>query len=273
MAKLQRSASISLGIALGLVVPAFFLVVGRAIGQEDALSASCLSQEGSSQTIEEARRDAADPQACEQWPALIPIRPDNPHLIWQDDRVLMVTWTRSCHPDFPDGLACQSEGDQFGVSGQEGNYALWVTAVPEIKAFVLRATYDPGFELQNLTQRLVQYLGLLPGVSRTFVELWVHPDDLIRPCLDPDPTDTQCELWSQATLDQAPPGFRASVVTDPTDRESYPFTGLGYTYDWGNPDTEVGASEFVIKAGATVTIAHRASTEEYLQDLIPLTSP
>ena len=229
----------------------------------------CLSPEVDSPTFATALQDVADPQACEQWPGLTPIRPDNPALIWQDGRVLMVAWTRSCHPDFPDGLACQSIGDSFNVTGWADSYALWVTAAPEVKAFLLSASYTPGLTVQTLAERLGQYLGLLPdgGESRTFVELWVHPDDLLRPCIDPDPTDTQCDLWSAETLEQAPPEFRASVGT------AYPFTGLGYTYDWGNPNTEVGASEFVIRAGATVEIAYIASTEDYVRGLILPTTP
>jgi hypothetical protein len=46
-------------------------------------------------------------------------------------------------------------------------------------------------------------------------------------------------------------------------------TGFGYTYDWGNPNTDIGASEFVIKAGATVTIHENQSTSDYLQGLTP----
>jgi len=33
-----------------------------------------------------------------------------------------------------------------------------------------------------------------------------------------------------------------------------PWTRLGYTYDWGNPDSEVGLSEFVADTGAEVII-------------------
>ena len=34
----------------------------------------------------------------------------------------------------------------------------------------------------------------------------------------------------------------------------YPWTALGYTYDWCNPSTTVGVSEFIVRAGATVTV-------------------
>ena len=264
MLNVWRKERIAL-VAIGLVGSALVWTADRAVGQDSAIAPACLSPGEDLPTLEGALRDVADPQACEQWPALIPIRPDNPNLIWRDDRVLMVTWTRSCHPNFPDGLACQAVGDAFEVPHRAGSYALWVTTAPEVRAFVLRASYGPGLTAQTLAERLGQYLGLRPGdgEGRTFVEFWVHPDDLMRPCLDPDPTDTQCEVWLPATLADAPPEFRAAV--GPT----YPFTGLGYTYDWGNPQTEVGASEFVVKAGAIVEIAHISSTEDYVRGLMP----
>jgi len=45
--------------------------------------------------------------------------------------------------------------------------------------------------------------------------------------------------------------------------KGYPWTRLGYTYDWGNPESEVGLSEFVIAAGSTVTIDQVIANEAY----------
>jgi len=45
--------------------------------------------------------------------------------------------------------------------------------------------------------------------------------------------------------------------------KGYPWTRLGYTYDWGNPDSEVGLSEFVITAGATIKIENVYETAAY----------
>ena len=43
----------------------------------------------------------------------------------------------------------------------------------------------------------------------------------------------------------------------------YPWTRLGYTYDWGNPKSEMGLSEFVIRKGATVEIRSSSSMDDY----------
>ena len=44
----------------------------------------------------------------------------------------------------------------------------------------------------------------------------------------------------------------------------YPWTGLGYTYDWGDPGCEVGLSEFVILGGSTVGVQDVVPTADYL---------
>jgi hypothetical protein len=41
-------------------------------------------------------------------------------------------------------------------------------------------------------------------------------------------------------------------------------SGRGYTYDWGNDLTEVGALEFVVSKGAKIRVSLAASNEEYL---------
>jgi hypothetical protein len=45
--------------------------------------------------------------------------------------------------------------------------------------------------------------------------------------------------------------------------KGYPWTRLGYTYDWGNPESEVGLSEFVVAAGSTVSIEAVSDNETY----------
>jgi hypothetical protein len=43
----------------------------------------------------------------------------------------------------------------------------------------------------------------------------------------------------------------------------YPWTRLGYTYDWGNPKSEIGLSEFVIKNGAPIKIHSVVNADAY----------
>jgi hypothetical protein len=136
---------------------------------------------------------------------------------------------------------------------------------------------------------LKQLLGLPPDADYdAFVELWIDPRAFFRPCADPEIIDRECTLnlsvapslaascpwtgsfkgqtgatWvnvSQAHLDWMCANWSRSYPADP--RASYPWTGLGYTYDWGQPDP-VGESEFVSPKGTTVLIESVTPTAEY----------
>ena len=79
------------------------------------------------------------------------------------------------------------------------------------------------------------------------------------------------ELRAKQLLGLPPDGklqqVRRAVGEPPyTGDHPYPWTGLGYTYDWGNPDSEIGLSEFVILGGSTVGVDAVIPTEEYLNN-------
>jgi hypothetical protein len=43
----------------------------------------------------------------------------------------------------------------------------------------------------------------------------------------------------------------------------YPWTQLGYTYDWGGDGDEVGLSEFVVRKGSEVVVKDVFTVAEY----------
>jgi len=45
----------------------------------------------------------------------------------------------------------------------------------------------------------------------------------------------------------------------------YPWTRLGYTYDWGDSATHVGLSEFILEQNATAVVESVTSTVDYLK--------
>jgi hypothetical protein len=40
---------------------------------------------------------------------------------------------------------------------------------------------------------------------------------------------------------------------------------MGYTYDWGNPDGEIGMSEYVIRNNSTVIVSSVSTTSDYFE--------
>ncbi len=193
---------------------------------------------------------------------LTPIRRDNGALVWRGSgetlQLLVATWTthRSYFP---------APGTTF-----RERYPVWVTAAPELARFC--AQHDAEQTGTPLPRRLEQLLGLPPDSGHQFVvELWVNPADLFRPTADPEITDGEAELafpevrgYLSVSADYRAWYERTAAARyRPPRGPAYPWTRLGYTYDWGNPRSRVGLSEFVIRPGSTLTVRSVTATKAY----------
>jgi hypothetical protein len=124
-------------------------------------------------------------------------------------------------------------------------------------------------ECSGSALRLKQLLGLPPYAQKTqFVEFWVSPSDLFRPCHDPAINDTVCNLKFPMNADWDRRNYKKWFQNQ--QKRSYgllghPWTQLGYTYDWGNRRSEIGLSEFVIEEGANVEVESVRATNTYLR--------
>lgn len=169
--------------------------------------------------------------------------------------VVVVTWARA---------------NKFKLDQRTATSDIWVTIAPSIKAFC-RTIQDR----RNLALRLEQRLGLPPLNGKgEFVEIVVADPDknLFRPCPDSDIHHNGCtvgfgskgyppevekltprQIWFLSQY------YQSYALARP---EQYPWTALGYTYDWGSED-HVGESEFVIPRGSGVKVQSIARTEDY----------
>lgn len=217
---------------------------------------------------------------------LTAIVPGNKNLIWENNapstRVLVATWIgneAACenymNPSTP-GCKAGSECTNYG-------YNSWVSVVPEIKSLLgsaptlLRVCQALGLPVPAAGQTLD---------NTCMLEVYVSPGDLFRPSPDPEITDQEAELdfpqdgfrkyddtrltYSEMPCDAARcpnctssgkcgmttyrnwfDNRRAYVYSQTAVSGPYPWTGLGYTYDWGNPvPPHIGLSEFVINSGS-----------------------
>ncbi|EYF01636.1 hypothetical protein [Chondromyces apiculatus] len=168
-----------------------------------------------------------------------------------DGRVLMVTWTSY------DGY------DQLVGYETSLGVAVWVTPGRAVQTFC----QDTGLTGDALNLRLEQRLGLPPNNGKTrMVQLWVPDDAMFRPSADPEITDSVAELDFPTGTDQEHIDWYNDLKGSSYGENGYPWTRLGYTYDW-NPDTgsEVGESEFVIRAGSNVFVDSVNSQDDYCQ--------
>jgi hypothetical protein len=181
-------------------------------------------------------------------------------------KVLVVTYTNYAYPDPP-------YPKPYHIP--DGVY-IWVTGEGEVQ------TICKQFHLSGdpLRLRLDQLLGLKPDTSyTTFVVLSVPADRVFRPSPDPnpatvlpcaDPADKQCGNVFPSSVPSDHFSFFAKQSTgayrigqDPSENE-YPWTHLGYTYDWfPYAATKYGASEYVIKPGTEATIVSKSTMNQY----------
>lgn len=206
-------------------------------------------------TFADAVKDAETVTADEVSTALVAIVPGAPKLVWSEKdgkkRVLMVTWT-----------SYKGYDDQKGKSLPLGRET-WVTAAPYVGEFCK----GKAAEGAALAARLEQLLGLPANNGKDrFVELWVEPKDMFRPCPDPEITDHECGIDAPqpsalVTVSAGHVKWFEELKAKSYGQGGYPWTRLGYTYDWSG--AEVGMSEFVVQKGAEVTVERAVSNEEY----------
>lgn len=209
-----------------------------------------------------ALNDAAQPNASKISNTLTKISPDAPTLKWKtingEKYVLVSSWKADAK--------YYKNDDKTGFYNT-GKYPIWVTVAPDLQNWLAaqKKVGDPE-------KRLKQLLGLPPNADKKiFVEFWVRPQDLIRPCIDTEVNDSACELYLKNPaaanaenllwlLEQARQSFADSTLYN-----RYPFTQLGYTYDW-NPrnKSHVGLSEFVIGKNKNIVVGEVFATADYL---------
>jgi len=227
-----------------------------------AFLSGCTLQQGNlKQMYTRAVNDAAVAESSEISDRLFAINSVNQSLRWQDGKVLVVTWKSQSSFD-------ENYKEQVHTLLEE-KFVTWVTAAPQVQAFC------QGFLKNNpngdLNLRLKQYLGL--NAERNydvFVELWVDPADMFRPCVDPEIHDSRCELeFAENEVPQVrnivnyPAFYKNIYFNDFRSRPGVPWTGLGYTYDWGNPANPVGASEYILRPNSAFRIERVVETADY----------
>ena len=218
-----------------------------------------------------ALSDASLPELSEISTDLTPLRLDNADLYFDsEERVLLV---------FP-GLL-----EDFPEEPSEITLYLdtFMTAYPELEVACR------GFE----QLQVLQLLGMSPEAEVDgIIEVFVSLAGVFRACPDPQIGDCECELSVLLKGEDAGPGGvpwkcevsseeqeASRVVVDSAHFEwmcqrweiSYgnedvysnrPWTGLGYTYNWGSFN-EVGLSEFVVPAFSQVQFVAKYEIDKY----------
>jgi hypothetical protein len=197
---------------------------------------------------------AAEPTQTDIVTNLFAINDANTQLTWNDDHsaVLMVVWTSYTG---------------YTVGDNKLSRDVFVTAAPQVQELCKSLSVDDA----ERVARINEYLGLPPATdadnARQFAEIWVKPADMFRPCPDAEINDTTCGLQFPATATDSHKAWINNYYASSYgfwQTTHYPWTGLGYTYDWcSGTASHEGASEYVIRSGSTINVKGYVKREVY----------
>lgn len=169
---------------------------------------------------------------------------------WNDKgQVLLLSWH-----SYPESYI---PGEQFTCKYGE----MWTFTDKEVIGW-----YDNNSE--NVTDwelRFEQLLGLPETDNKTHVSaFWVDPEEIIRPAYQTDITQQMApELLDGSALGEYKEWFEGnaeySYVTS-----AYPWTRLGYTYDWLKDENEYGLTEFIILPNSVIDVEWTKSFDEFI---------
>lgn len=236
---------------LNILLLFLFLAV-QLIGQDRPSKAQ--DKDPHAKAYKKALSAAVIPDRSEIERDLVPIRKNQEGVEWKSGKVLVLTWTNAQY--YP----------KVGGQRNTAEYETWVMIPADFRAKM------KGYKGKDLDLRIKQLLGLPPTASNTdFIELWVDPADLFRPCIDSEIDDQVCDISPKAevAMDHSL-WFNRALLTrynGLTLYERYPWTQLGYTYDWADDsDDHRGVSEFVLQKFSDYEVKAITSTKDYLKE-------
>jgi hypothetical protein len=141
----------------------------------------------------------------------------------------------------------------------------WVSLVPDVQEKCRKRRGDSAV-------RVEQILGLPPQSDqngrRMMFRFTVQASDVFRPCASGSSTKgLTCERNRSTIFDSDTAFVFDKLWTSHVDNmRGYPFTGMGWTYDWSPQaaPSHFGVSEYVVRKGAHVTDVHQAITARAL---------
>jgi len=239
-----------------LLIFSFVLLI---IGCSDDKSTEPIVEKTLDQLYHAAVLDAMVAEENEIINTLTPIIPSNSNLVWMGEDtaryVLMLVFTKYAS-SYPVGDTITTWWDNT-----------WSTAVPELKNWIKKNPVPT----EKVILRTEQLLGLPHNSGNEWmVEVWVKSADLLRPAYENDIETTSSGIYFSETVTQDYiTWFNGNIIYSyypVKNKNPYPWTRLGYTFDWGNKISEVGLSEFLIKKNSRVIVKSVKSIAEYLTE-------
>lgn len=202
-----------------------------------------------SKTYEELYSDAVKDAAFADEDEILPLvllNENDPMTTWKDGKILLLTWHN--YPDsYPEG---ETVTIQWGP--------VWTFTDKEIASHGKEFSDDPEM-------RLKQLIAFAPDSEHSTVTgFWVDPQNVKRPAYQTDPTVGNMTNDFGESIDEEFKAWFDDNILWSYYYGNFPWTRLGYTYDWADNGTEYGMTEFIVKSGAEVKVEFTETTEEFL---------
>ncbi len=202
---------------------------------------------------ERALEDVLLPEANEQYP-LVSLVKNNANVQWNEagDKVLVGFWHDSPNT-YPKDTTVVTTAENWVYS--QGEMEKWYTENSDLPA--------------DRVLRFEQLLGLPEGQGFThFTTAWVAVDDIFRPAYDFSTDTTMSALdFPIGTAPEYVTWFDSKIVEFYHGTQKYPWSRLGYTYDWADNGKEYGLSEFVVYSGAEIIIDNTLTLDQYIDSM------
>lgn len=181
---------------------------------------------------------------------LVKLTAEDDRVIWDESntRVLLLTWHNYAGECEPGGALGAEVGE------------IWATSVGEM----IDRYEASGSDVRDWELWFAQKLGVHEDEGYTrFTAFWVSPEDVIRPAYITDVTADMVNDYSAASDPEYKEWFDGNIIYSYFESD-YPWTRLGYTYDWSGGGSEYGLTEFLIFDGSKTEIEFTYTTDEFV---------
>lgn len=183
---------------------------------------------------------------------LVSLTKDDKLVTWDDQgRVLLCTWH-----NYPDSYP---KGEKVTINW---GY-VWTYTDKEIATYAdeLKTAEDPEMRMRQL-------IGFAPDSQHsTVTAFWVKPEDVLRPAYQNNATVGSMSTAFPEDMDEGSEfrqWFDQNILSSYF-YGAYPWTRLGYTYDWADNEKEYGMTEFIVNSGSEVEVEYTETTGEFLK--------
>ena len=175
---------------------------------------------------------------------------DDSRVSWNEDGKVWLLTFHKC----PDSYV---EGSTFTT----GDWYMWTVTDGEIIEWYI----NNWGALSDWSVELNQLLGMPLNSGNTHISaVWVDVNDVIRPAYQTDPTkQLTAEDLDGSSLGEYEEWFNSNILSSYfSSWGQYPWTRLGYTYDWGAED-EYGLTEFLVLKNSTIEVEFTKTIDEF----------